>query len=91
MMAMNPTDMALAVSAIKVEQAAREAAWLIVIHAHLRSGPATTHELGVAAGIPAGRYFGRFRTLLDRSPSIRRVGERPGPTGHVNILWARVT
>jgi hypothetical protein len=87
---MGPASDALTVRAIKVEQAVREAAWLVAVRAHLRQGPATTHDLAKTAGVASGRYFGRFRSLLLKAPCIAKIGERPGPTGHINTLWSLV-
>ncbi len=82
-------EVAAAIRAIKIEAATREAAWLLSVRHHLRRhGPSTTHDLAQAAGMERGRYFGRFRLMLDQSPCIVRAGTALGPTGHLNNLWA---
>jgi len=74
----------------RAERAAVEAAWLLAVRGRLRQGQAITRELADAASVNAGLEFSRFLTLLKKHDCFRRVGQRIGPSGHLNDIWEMV-
>jgi hypothetical protein len=79
------------VAEIKAAYADRDARWWSVTHALLLKGPASTREIIDAVGRAnsrEGAQIGNWVHSRAATGAIVRAGERLGPTGHRNIVWA---
>lgn len=79
------------VEAIEKAFREREAAWWDAIRPMLEAGPQTSRDLILAIGrtnYGAGARIGSWLRKVERGGLIVRAGEKLGPTGHPNVLWA---